>query len=169
MLAKCHVGELSCWQNVMLAKCHVSKLSCWRIVMLANCHVRKLSCWWIVMLANYHVGKLSCWRNIMVACCKLVNCNVGKLSCWQIVNWQIVRAMDNFLISHCPNCKKREYSLYCKPVLDKYVHCKYGQRCVGLCACTCALIGECFGCKWGRRCDWPVCKKVIKTTSYDIK
>jgi phosphoribosyl-AMP cyclohydrolase len=49
MLVNCHVGELSCWRNVMLANCQ-----------LVNCHVDELSCWRNVMLANCHVGKMSC-------------------------------------------------------------------------------------------------------------
>jgi hypothetical protein len=32
MLDKCHVGQMSCWKNVMLDKCHVGQISQTKVV-----------------------------------------------------------------------------------------------------------------------------------------
>jgi phosphoribosyl-AMP cyclohydrolase len=94
-LVKCHIGEMSCWWNVMLVKCHVGEMSCWWNVMLVKCHVGEMSCWRNVMLANCHVGEMSCWKIVswwIVTwwIVMLANCHVGEMSCWRIVSWQNV-------------------------------------------------------------------------------
>jgi hypothetical protein len=78
-LANCHVGEMSCWWNVMLVKCHVGELSCWRNVMLVKFHVAEMSCWWNVMLVKCHDGI------VMLAKCHVGKFSIGELSRWLIV------------------------------------------------------------------------------------